>query len=162
MKKIVLAIGCGGLIAVLASGCMDSLANQAKKDPNSLFGNDKKTDKIEKFDPNAKQQVSDSKIRADDPILYGVQALGPIRERIAKDIVIAQAVRLFEAENARYPKDHEEFMNKIIKANHIQLPALPGGWKYAYDVENHKLEVVRPLPADASPADMKKPASSGS
>lgn len=42
----------------------------------------------------------------------------------------------------RYPKDHEEFMTQIIKANNINLPVLPGGRKYQYDVENHELVII--------------------
>jgi hypothetical protein len=40
------------------------------------------------------------------------------------------------------PKDHEEFMTQIIKKNNIQLPVLPGGRQYQYDVENAELVVV--------------------
>jgi hypothetical protein len=145
MAKIALGIGVGGLAVVLLAGCMDSLGEQTKKDPNSIIG--KKTDKIENFDPKAKQEVSDSKVRADDPILAPLQAYGPMVEQISK-MEIEHAVDLFNASEGRYPKDHEEFMTKIIKANSIKLPVLPGGWKYAYDVPNHKLEVVRPPEAD--------------
>lgn len=145
MAKLALEIAVGGLTVALLAGCMDSLGNQAKKDPNSIIG--KKTDKIEKFDPKAKQEVSDSKVRADDPILAPLQAYGPMVEQISK-MEIEHAVDLFNASEGRYPKDHEEFMTKIIKANNIKLPVLPGGWKYAYDVPNHKLEVVRPPGAD--------------
>jgi hypothetical protein len=145
MKKIALQIGAGGLAVALLAGCGDSLANQAKKDPNSIIG--KKTDKIGEFDPKAKQEVSDSKVRADDPILAPMQAYGPMVEQISK-MYIEHAVDLFNASEGRYPKDHEEFMTKIIKANNIKLPVLPAGWKYAYDVPNHKLEVVRPPVAD--------------
>jgi len=140
MAKFTLGIGVGAVTIALVSGCVDSLANQAKKDPNSIIG--KKTDKIEKFDPNAKQEVSDSKVRADDPILYPLQAYGPMVEQISK-MYVEHALDLFNASEGRYPKDYDEFMTKIIKANNIKLPVLPGGWKYAYDVPNHKLEVVK-------------------
>jgi hypothetical protein len=140
MPKFLMGIGVGVLTVGLVSGCVDSLANQAKKDPNSIIG--KKTDKIEKFDPNAKQEVSDSKVRADDPILYPLQSYGPMVEQISK-MYVEHALDLFNASEGRYPKDYDEFMSKIIKANNIKLPVLPGGWKYAYDVPNHKLEVVK-------------------
>ena len=51
---------------------------------------------------------------------------------------------IFNALEGRYPKDYDEFMTRIIKANGTKLPVLPGGWTYAYDVPNHKLEVVPP------------------
>ncbi len=105
-------IGIGALTIALAGGCVDSLANQAKKDPNSIIG--KKTDKIEKFDPKAKQEVSDSKVKADDPILYPLQAYGPMVEQISK-MHVEHALDLFNASEGRYPKDYEEFMKRIIK-----------------------------------------------
>jgi hypothetical protein len=128
-----------GLSLVVFAGC-DSLANQAKKDPNSIIG--KKTDKIEKFDPNAKQVVSDSKVKVDDPYLYALQAYGPMVEQIST-MYVQHAVDLFQASEGRYPKDYNEFMTRIIKENQIKLPVLPGGARYAYDVENHKLKIVR-------------------
>src|ERR1700693_680566 len=129
----------GSVSLPLLVGC-DSLADQTKKDPNSIIG--KKTDKIEKFDPNAKQVVSDSKVHADDPSLYALQAYGPMVEQIST-MYIQHAVDLFQATEGRYPKDHDEFMTRIIKENQIKLPVLPGGARYAYDVENHKLKIVR-------------------
>ena len=50
-------------------------------------------------------------------------------------MAIEHAVKLFEATNARYPKDHEEFMSEIIKANNIKLPQLPADREYKYDVK---------------------------
>jgi hypothetical protein len=140
MSKLTILVGCGGLSVALLCGCMDSLENQTKKSPNSIIG--KKTDKIEKFDPKAPQEVSDSKVHANDPILAPLQAYGPIMEQISK-LNVDYAVRLFEAENGRYPKDYDEFMSRVIKANQIKLPVLPAGARYAYDEQNHKLEVVR-------------------
>ena len=72
----------GGLAIALLAGCSDWLADQGKKDPNSIIG--RKTDKIEKFDPKAKQEVSDSKVRVDDPILGPMQAYGPAVEQSRK------------------------------------------------------------------------------
>jgi hypothetical protein len=145
MAKLAWGIGVAGLAVALLAGCMDSLGDQAKKDPNVIIG--KTTDKVEKFDPNAKQEVSDSKVRADDPILYPLQAYGPMVEQISK-LHVEHALDLFNASEGRYPKDYDEFMEKIIKANQIKLPKLPGEWRYAYDVPNHKLEVVRAKPAE--------------
>lgn len=153
MTKLTWGIGLGGLTIALVAGCVNSLENQAKKDPNSIIG--RKTDKIEKFDPNAKQEVSDSKVRADDPVLAPLQAYGPMVEQISK-MYVEHAIDLFNASEGRYPKDYDEFMTRIIKANNIKLPVLPGGWKYAYDVPNHKLEVVRAAGAEHTPEPAQK------
>jgi hypothetical protein len=140
----------------LLSGCMDSLAKQAKKDPNSIIG--KKTDDIKEFDPNAAHQVvSDSKPHADDPVLYAMQMYGPMIEQIST-MYIDHALDLFNASEGRYPKDYDEFMKRIIKENQIKLPVLPGGAKYAYDVEHHKLRIVK---AAAMGPDADRPAPNG-
>ncbi|MBN1393705.1 MAG: hypothetical protein JW959_01555 [Pirellulales bacterium] len=56
---------------------------------------------------------------------------------------IEHAEKLFKAEHGRMPKDHEEYMEKIIKANQIKLPELPEGERYRYDSEKEQLMVER-------------------
>lgn len=126
---------------VVVCGCMESLENQTKKSPNSIIG--KTTQDVGKFDPNAGNVVSDSKVRVTTPGLTGVQAYGPMVEQIMKSEV-AHAVNLFQATEGRYPKDYDEFMERIIKENKINLPVLPGGKKYQYDEVNHILVVIEP------------------
>lgn len=131
-----------GIVLMLLVGCSKYIEDQTKKSPNSIIG--KKTQDVGKFDPNAKQEVSDSKVRVSaDPVTYPLQAYGPMVEQIMKTHV-EHAIRLFEAEHGRYPKDYDEFMTEIIKKNNIQLPVLPNNMKYKYDEVNHKLEVVKP------------------
>jgi hypothetical protein len=140
MAKLAWNLSTAGVALVLLAGCMESLSEQGKRDPNSIIG--RKTDKIEKFDPKAKQEVSDSKVRADDPILAPLQAYGPMVEQISK-MEVQHAVDLFNASEGRYPKDYDEFMTRVVKPNNIKLAVLPAGWKYAYDVPNHELKIIR-------------------
>jgi hypothetical protein len=130
MKKLVSLA-----VVIAALGCED----QTKKSPNSIIG--KTTQDIGEYDAKKGAEVSDSKIRASDPITAPMMAYGPMLEQISKSH-IAAAVNLFEANEGRYPADLDEFMEKIIKPNNIKLPVLPGGKKYQYDVENHKLVVI--------------------
>lgn len=140
---------------LLAAGCMDSLEKQVQKDPNSIIG--KTTQDITAFDPAAGNTVSDSKIRATDPITAPVSAYGPMLEQISKTH-IAHALNLYQATEGKYPESLEEFMEKIIKPNGIRLPVLPGGKKYQYDVPNHQLVVIdaptedAALPTEPAPA----------
>jgi hypothetical protein len=139
------------LLVVIGCG-MPSLEEQTKKSPNSIIG--KKTQDIGQFNPNAGAKVSDGKIVATDIVTAPVSAYGPALERISKSY-IEQAIRLFEATEGRYPQSYEEFMEKIIKPNKIELPVLPGGKKYQYDVANHQLIVVdapAAAPEGTSPA----------
>jgi hypothetical protein len=142
IRALVQSAVLGSLTLALLAGCMDSLSKQVQKKPNEgIIG--KKTDKIKEFDPNAAHQVvSDSKVKADDPVLYAMQAYGPMVEQIST-MYIDHAIDLFHASEDRYPRDYKEFMTRIIKENNIQLPVLPGGAEYAYDVEKHKLRIVR-------------------
>jgi hypothetical protein len=139
------------LVGTLVAGCGDTLEKQVAKSPNSIMG--KKTQDIGEFDPAAGKQVSDSKVRIDTnditaPVTGPLMAYGPALEQISKSH-IEHALNLYNASEGRYPATHEEFMTHIIKANNIQLPVLPFGHKYEYDVPNHKLVVVIPPEAPA-------------
>ncbi len=130
----------------LVAGCGDFLDKQVEKSPNSIIG--KKTQDIGEFDPAAGKAVSDSKVRVSTnditaPVTSPLMAYGPALEQISKSH-IEHALNLYNASEGRYPATHEEFMTHIIKANNIQLPVLPFGHKYEYDVPNHKLVVVKP------------------
>ena len=70
-----------------------------------------------------------------------VSALFAVKERVAFDIQIPQALGLFRATEGRLPKSHEEFMEKIIKANQIKLPELPAGMVYRFNTELGELWV---------------------
>lgn len=47
-----------------------------------------------------------------------------------------RALQLYQAEHGEYPASHEEFMEKIIKPNQIQLPELEPGYEYLYKSED--------------------------
>lgn len=66
------------------------------------------------------------------------------KERIAFDIQIKHAMNLFKAMENRAPKSHEEFMEKIVRANNIALPELPEGHRYVYDPKTEELMVESP------------------
>jgi hypothetical protein len=76
-----------------------------------------------------------------------VAAYFGVRERIVFEIQIPEAMKLYKAMNDfKGPKTHEEFMEKIVKANSIKLPELPNGHRYVYDPEKEELMVERPKP----------------
>ncbi|MGQ0637565.1 MAG: hypothetical protein ACT4QC_23400 [Planctomycetaceae bacterium] len=134
------------LAALSLGGCVDSEPEQPKAEKKGIFG--KTTQEIGQFDPNSKDVVSDQKVRATDPILAPLQAYGPIMEQISK-LGIDQAVALFHASEGRYPKDYDEFMQRIVKENNIRLPVLPFGGRYVYDEATHSLKIVRSGEDDA-------------
>lgn len=129
-------------VLVVAIGCDAPAEPQAKKDNRGIIG--KKTQDVGEFDPNGGAKVDDGKVNQQQLATPGIGALagyGPAAQQASK-LAVQQALNLFNAANGRYPKDHTEFMEKIIKANNIRLPVLPGGRQYQYDVANHELVVV--------------------
>lgn len=135
-----------GAAGVTAEG-VDDLAKPAEKPKQQkVFG--KTTDDIGKFDPNAQQVISDQKIHATNPITGPLSAYSPMMEKISM-LEIDHALALFNATEGRYPKDYDEFMQRIVKENNIRLPVLPFGGKYQYDEINHALMIVR-TPEDAA------------
>ena len=130
------------LALLLSAGCLDFTSSPSSNSSDKgVFG--KTTQDIQQFDANKQNQVvSDQKIHATDPITAPLSAYGPMMERISS-IEITSALNLFHAENERYPKDLDEFMEKIVKANNIRLPVLPYKGRYEYNVEKHELMIVR-------------------
>lgn len=70
-----------------------------------------------------------------------VSAFFAVKERVAFDIQVPQALSLFRASEGRFPKSHQEFMEKIVKANQIKLPELPAGMVYRFNTELGELWV---------------------
>ena len=125
-----------GLVSMLAlalcfSGCQESqTATPPKKDTGII---NKATQDIGEAAPEDQ--------RADMSAKNIAGAYGFAVSEVAKNS-IKQAVEMHRATNGEYPKDHEEFMSKVIKQNGIKLPVLPGGRQYQYDVKNHELIVI--------------------
>lgn len=139
---VCLLVGCADEPIVLDDGQEQADAEgEAKEGGKISLSNPKMTDKIGKFDPTAGRKVSNSKGTYSNPLTGALEMYGPTVERLSK-MGIDRAVGLFHAEHGRYPKDYDEFMSRIIKANNIKLPVLPGQLEYQYDEENHKLVVV--------------------
>lgn len=57
---------------------------------------------------------------------------------------VKHAINLDYGLNGDFPKSHEEFMERVIKFNKIQLPELDEGDQYLYDPEDHTLKIFRP------------------
>jgi len=77
-------------------------------------------------------------------IVQPAKSLFAFKERAVFQFQIPQAMQLFAATNGRKPKSHDEFMASIIKANNIQLPTLPQGQRYQFDVQSGELMVCKP------------------
>lgn len=133
------------LVLLCLFGCED----MTKKSPNSIIG--KKTQDVGEYKPEAGAKVSQGNLPYDGPVSGAMNVLANTMERVPK-LQIQSAVEIFKANEDRYPNSHEEFMTRIIKENNIQLPVLPAGKKFQYDVANHELVVVEPPTEGEAPA----------
>ncbi len=86
-------------------------------------------------------KVASTRIVAKDPITIQGNAYVSIVGR-ASVLNIQHAMDLYKAANDRFPKDYDEFMAEIIKANNIALPQLPPYQAYGYDDKEHKFIVL--------------------
>ena len=85
--------------------------------------------------------VATTKITAKDPITLPGNAYVTMIGQTSI-LNMQHAMDLYHAQNDRYPRDYNEFMNEIIKANNIALPQLPDYQKYGYDEKEHKLVIL--------------------
>ncbi|MFN9718847.1 MAG: hypothetical protein ACK58L_09155 [Planctomycetota bacterium] len=124
------------------SGCTD----QASEPQEKASFKRKTTDEIGQFNPAAGNDVVKPDVKVTNPITGPLEAYEPIVQQLAT-LGIDHAVALFQAEEGRYPSSHEEFMTRIIRQNQIRLPGLPAGLEYQYDLEHHKLVIVKSVAA---------------
>ena len=107
------------------------------------------TDEIGLYDPNGDAVIADLQVPANANPLSAAGGAYTFAAGQTSTLKIKQAVDLFQAAHGRFPKDHAEFMERIVKPNNIKLPVLPGKRQYQYDVANHKLVVVEPSASNA-------------
>ena len=116
----------------------DKQANGKADDGTGIFN--KFTQDIVEYDPAVhKEMVNEKK---DVNLVTGaLGAYGPVTEKLAGQ-QLTRSLEMFRATHGRYPKDHKEFMSKIVKETGFKLPMLRTNRQYAYDVENHSLIIV--------------------
>jgi hypothetical protein len=68
------------------------------------------------------------------PISTPISVYFRVPEKLVFNVQIQHTMNLYKAEHGRFPKTHEEFMQKIIAANGIALPELRSPEeRYVYD-----------------------------
>lgn len=55
------------------------------------------------------------------------------------DIQVPQAIQLFKAEHGRVPKNHAEFVQRVLEPNKLTLPELIDGMVYQFNPEREEL-----------------------
>ncbi len=129
----------GGCAVFTTAGCESQPREPA---PKSIIG--QRTQEVRSAEREVAKgdaKVITPKITAKDPILLVGNAYVSTIGRTSV-MQIQHALDLYHAEKDRYPKDLDEFMTDIIKANNIGLPKLPDYQKYGYDEKEHKLVIL--------------------
>ena len=135
---------------VLITGCEEEPrhtpgkpgVSSKQQDSGPIIG--QRTQKIVQAAPALEQKgarVASTKIVAKDPFTLAGNAYVTSIGRVSQ-LAIEDAVNKYHAANDRYPKDLDEFMTEIIKANNISLPKLPPYQEYSYDEKEHKLIII--------------------
>lgn len=101
----------------------------------------KVTQEIGEWDPNAERQLREEGGDKVNMVNRNFQAMSYALHETAR-LQVKQGLNYFNATEGRYPKSHEEFMEKVIKFYNIKLPKPVATAEYQYDVENHELLVV--------------------
>ena len=97
-----------------------------------------------------------SAMRGDDSIAAkmmtsSARAYFDAKEKVIFEIQLPQALQIYKAQDnfGKGPQSHEEYMQKIVRANNLTLPKLPDGMHYVYNPDIEELWVE---PIDQSDA----------
>ena len=128
---------------IITAGCSDIMTKsddaKAKERPKHVLM-PKASQDIDEFKGDQEVVVPD--VEVTNPYTAGLEAYEPVKQQLAQ-LNIQHSVRLFHALEGRYPKDHDEFMQRVIKENNVRLPQIGRGYEYQYDVANHELKIVK-------------------
>ncbi len=123
-------------LSLLFVGCMD-VSEPAAQQPSAP----PKPAEIGEFDQKAGKEVVTLDAKVTNPITGPLEILKKARVELPM-LAIEHALNIFNANEGRFPKSHDEFMTQVIAANNIRLPVLPSGLDYQYDVDGHRLVIV--------------------
>lgn len=98
---------------------------------------------------NSLDDISDNDAR--NIIAGPAKAFFNTKEKIVFEIQLPQAINLYQAEHGRFPRSHEEYMDKIVKFNQIKLPELPKKMVYRYHPDTNELWVEAETTAPTAP-----------
>ncbi len=133
-----------GVVAVVwimraaPAGAGDSQASQVQ----SATASDAAPPQMERVKATMDTVGTKGKDYGDGPIATPLSLRWRLQDKLVLQF-IDYDLKLYWASEGRYPASHEEFMEKIVRANMRKLPDLPPGQRYIYDPETHELMVER-------------------
>lgn len=132
------------LLLCISFGCGPPPAKEAKKDkdPGGIVGNT--TRMVTEWDPNAGFEIVEEDGKDINIINRNLKTLGKVTHQVGQ-MKVQQSLELYRAGEGEgnYPKTHEEFMEKVFDVWVKELPAPLTTCEYQYDVENHRLLIVK-------------------
>lgn len=124
------------------SGCLPSVPKSTQKtEPPKEEETVVEVGKVAGVGATGKGQYTETE-KAIVPGAAAVASFYAMKERLAYNVQVKQALDLFEATEGRKPNSQEEFEEKILKANNLVLPELPQGCRYEYDPKTGDLMVM--------------------
>ena len=131
-------------LLAIAAGCDNAPKKSAQAPIQTRETLGKTTQDIRKLEPELQKgaQVAPGKVTEKGYLAAVGNSYVVAMDKIA-EMQIIQSIELYRAENdGKYPKDYDEFMDKVIKHYDIRLPMLPYYQEYSYDEKEHKLVVL--------------------
>lgn len=116
----------------LFTGCLPSVPTSKPKTDPPKEETVVEVGKVAGVGATGKGQYTETE-KAIVPGAAAMSSFYAMKERLAYNVQVKQALDLFEASEGRKPNSHEEFEEKILKANNLTLPELPEGSRYEYD-----------------------------
>ncbi len=135
-KLLVCVIVAAGLAVSTGSGCSPSSPPASKTAESKTVTPQKAVAGVGKRGQSLNETTGLARA-----ITAGPATLLNFEQKAVLDIQIPQAIQLFKASEGRFPKSHEEFMQKIVEANRLVLPELPAGAVYRFNPEKGELWV---------------------
>lgn len=161
-----LAIGCGDAGAPTQS--MDDLARLAdqqaaqateQEEAKQEAAVESKRAAAEKLASEAPSAVTMDDFQRGDKLKGSGALVTPLKAGIRAEqklnmFTVQHALNLFYGLEGRYPESHEEFMEKIVEFNNIELEPLEEPYEYWYNAETNELwKRVKPEVAEAAAAE---------
>jgi len=127
------------LLLCFTFGCSPPPSKKVAEEekPKPILG--QTTKEVTEWDPNGGQQLHE---QDEVNMINRVRVGGTYAIHEVARLKVKQSVNLFWGAEGRYPKSHQEFMEKVFDVYVKELPALNTSCEYQYDVKNHELVIV--------------------
>lgn len=129
------------LLLIGIVGCSPTVNSQSTKTPTQSDSPEPPAPRVAEVGVGKQGQSLNNETGVSLIIAQPAITLFRTKQKIVFEIQIPHAMQLYEATEGRKPRSHDEFMDKIVKFNQINLPELPEGQVYQYHPDDGQLWV---------------------